>query len=73
MTERDEAELRRQLQAAMPRADQALRRDLWPDVEALLNKTKPQPVPWFDWILLGAATAGLIGLPQIIPVLLYHL
>jgi hypothetical protein len=72
MSDYDETELRRYLKSAMPAVDLELRRDLWPDVEKRLNKTE-RSIPWFDWILLGAATAGLIGLPQIIPVLLYHL
>ena len=72
MNDNDETELRRQLRTAVPKVDLELRRDLWPHVEKRLNKTE-RPVPWFDWILLGAAAAGLIGLPQIIPVLLYHL
>jgi hypothetical protein len=73
MNDHDEAELRQRLKSAMPKADPELRRDLWPDVEKGLRNTEQQSVPWFDWILLGAAAAGLISLPQIIPVLLYHL
>jgi hypothetical protein len=72
MNGHDESELRRHLKAAVPAADMELRRDLWPEVEKRLNKTA-RSVPWCDWVLLGAAAAGLIGLPQIIPVLLYHL
>jgi len=30
-------------------------------------------VPWFDWALLAAATASLLFVPQMIPMLLYHL
>jgi hypothetical protein len=72
MIDHDEIELRRYLRAGMPAMDLELRRDLWSDIEGRLEKNDKR-VPWFDWILLGAAAAGLIGLPQIIPVLLYHL
>jgi hypothetical protein len=72
MNDSEENELRRQLKAALPAVDLELRRDLWPDVEKRSAKNEKR-IPWFDWILLGAAAAGLIGLPQIIPMLLYHL
>lgn len=68
----DDLELRRFLKDSMPAADLELRRDLWPDLEKRLDE-RQKAVPWFDWILLGAAAAGLIALPQIVPVLLYHL
>jgi hypothetical protein len=72
MNDHDEIELRRYLRAGLPAMDLELRRDLWSDIEGRLEKNDKR-VPWFDWFLLGAAAAGLIGLPQIIPVLLYHL
>jgi hypothetical protein len=72
MNDNEEMELRQYLKATLPAVDRELRRDLWPDLEKRLAKSK-NTVPWFDWILLGAAAAGLIALPQIVPVLLYHL
>jgi hypothetical protein len=72
MNDNEEMELRQYLKAALPAMDLELRRDLWPDVEKRLEKNE-KSMPWFDWILLGAAAAGLIALPQIVPVLLYHL
>jgi len=72
MSEKDELELRKYLQANVPAVDLELRRDLWADVTRSLEK-KEKRVPWFDWILLGAAAACLVFLPQIVPMLLYHL
>jgi hypothetical protein len=72
MSENDEMELRGYLKANVPAVDVELRRDLWADVARGLEKNEKQ-VPWFDWILLGAAAACLIFLPQIVPMLLYHL
>jgi hypothetical protein len=72
MSENDEMELRKYLKANVPAADLELRHDLWADVAWRLEKNE-KPVPWFDWILLGAAAAGLVFLPQIVPMLLYHL
>jgi len=56
----------------VPAADVELRRDLWVDVARRLEQNE-KPVPWFDWVLLGAAAACLIFSPQIVPMLLYHL
>jgi len=72
MNENDELELRRYLKANVPAANVELRRDLWANVVRRLEQNEKR-VPWFDWILLGAATACLIFLPQIVPMLLYHL
>jgi hypothetical protein len=68
----DEIEVRRFLQGSVPRADGRLGRDLWPEVWQRMEKSQAR-VPWFDWVLLGAAALGLIGVPQMIPMLLYHL
>jgi hypothetical protein len=72
MNEKDDLELRKYLQANVPAVDLELRRDLWGDV-ALKFEEKKESVTWFDWLLLGSAVACLIGLPQIIPMLLYQL
>ena len=72
MSEFDELELRKYLKVNVPAADVELRRDLWVDVAPRLEQNE-KPVPWFDWVLLGAAAACLIFSPQIVPMLLYHL
>lgn len=72
MSESNQGELRRYLKKRVPAADLELRRDLWPAVLGRMEKGE-RPIPWFDWVLLGAATACLICLPQMIPMLLYHL
>ncbi len=72
MKDNNEMELRQRLKSSLPAVDLELRRDLWSEVERRFDAPEKR-VPWFDWILLGAATAGLIALPQIIPIFLYHL
>jgi hypothetical protein len=72
VSESNEGELRRYLKKNVPAADLELRRDLWTAVVSRMQKDE-RHVPWFDWVLLGAATACLICLPQMIPMLLYHL
>jgi hypothetical protein len=72
VNENREIELRRYLQKSVPAADAELRRDLWPTVVRRIEKGD-RGVPWFDWVLLGAAAACAIGLPHMIPMLLYHL
>jgi hypothetical protein len=72
MNENKETEIRRFLKENVPAADLELRRDLWPAVFGRMEKGE-RHVPWFDWVLLGAATACVICLPQMIPMLLYHL
>jgi len=66
-------ELREKLRGAIPAIGQAeLRRDLWPDMLRRMERPKIR-VPWFDWALLGVATAAAIFFPAVIPALLYHL
>jgi hypothetical protein len=72
VSESNEGELRRYLKKNVPAADLELRRDLWTAVVRRME-TYERHMPWFDWVLLGAATACLISLPQMIPMLLYHL
>ena len=66
-------DLREELRRALPPlGQQELRRDLWPDM--LQRLEWPQfRVPWFDWALLGVASAVAIFFPALIPALLYHL
>ena len=62
-------------QAIAPARDTELRRDLWPQMLARIEK-QPEPlytVPWFDWALAAILSAVLIFFPGSIPVLLYHL
>ena len=62
-------------QAIAPMKDSELRRDLWPQMLAKLEK-QPAPVhaiPWFDWALAALAGATLLFFPGIIPALFYHL
>ena len=66
-------ELREKLRAALPALGQPeLRSDLWPDMLRRLEQP-PVRVPWFDWVLLGVASAVAIFFPALIPALLYHL
>jgi hypothetical protein len=72
VNEDNEIELREYLKKNVPTADLEMRQDLWPAMARRLEKNEKR-VPWFDWVLLGAAAACLIFVPQIIPMLLYHL
>jgi hypothetical protein len=72
VNENDEIELRRFLKKSVPAADLELRPDLWPAAARRMERDAKH-VPWFDWVLLGATAACLICLPQMIPMLLYHL
>jgi hypothetical protein len=66
-------ELREKLRGAMPAIGQAeLRRDLWPDMRRRIERPQVR-VPWFDWALLGVATATAIFFPALITALLYQL
>jgi hypothetical protein len=55
-----------------PVGSHELQRDLWPAMLRRLDQPAFQ-VPWWDWTLLGAATALLLFFPGIIAALLYHL
>ena len=72
MNEMNESELQRLLKKNVLAADLELRRDLWPGLVQRMERNEKR-VPWFDWVLLGAATACVIFVPQMIPMLLYHL
>jgi len=72
VNETNEVKLRELLKKSMEPADLELRRDLWPEIVRRREKGERR-VPWFDWVLLAAATAGLLFVPQMIPMLLYHL
>jgi hypothetical protein len=72
VNESDDIEVRRFLKQSVPRADLELGRDLWPEMLQRMEKSE-RSVPWFDWVLLGAAALSLVCVPQMIPMLLYHL
>lgn len=66
-------DLRAKLRGALPAISQPeLRRDLWSDMLRRLERPQVR-VPWFDWALLGVASAAAIYFPALIPALLYHL
>ena len=66
-------DLREKLRGTQPPIGQPeLRRDLWPEMLRRLERPKIR-VPWFDWALLGVASAVAIFFPALIPTLLYHL
>jgi len=76
----EECDLREKLRSAVPpMKDAELRRDLWPQMLKRIEQAPgsglpwPMRVPWFDWALLGVASAALIFFPAVIPALLYHL
>lgn len=62
------AEALRRAVPPMPR--DGPRRDLWPD---LARRMTGRRVPWFDWMVGAAAVAASVGLPAVVPTLLYLL
>jgi len=67
-------DVRSKLRSAIPPLQEAeLKRDLWPAMLARLNEPSRIRVPWFDWLLLGAAGVLVFIFPGLIPALLYHL
>ena len=53
-----------------PTPEEGLQRDLWPDV---VRRMTVRRVAWFDWIVAAAAVAASVGLPTVVPTLLYLL
>jgi hypothetical protein len=72
MTEMNDFEFRELLKKGVAPANTRLEGDLWPALLRRVEKDE-KAVPWFDWVLLGAMAASLLFLPQMIPMLLYHL
>lgn len=64
--------IRTLLKQAMPRLDDELQRDLWPQMLRRLEQ-RTTAVPWFDWALVALLLAVLLLSPRDIPLLLYHL
>jgi hypothetical protein len=76
MNEMNDRELGAILKKSIPAANRELQRDLWPSMLRRLEKNEsslPHSIPWFDWVLLGAMVASVLLVPQMIPMLLYHL
>jgi len=73
MNDQEYEQFRKKLRAAIPLLRRPeLGRDLWPDMLARMNEPRMR-VPWYDWVLLGAAGVGACFFPGLIPALLYHL
>jgi hypothetical protein len=72
MTEYDDHQIREALKQSFPRVNTELRRDLWPAVLRKLD-TRPTPVPWYDWALIGLSAGMFLLFPQLILVFAYHL
>ena len=71
MNEYDE-KLRELLRSAMPPVDsREPERDLWPRMLARLER-RPARIPWWDFALAGAALAGLVVFPEMIPWVLWQ-
>ena len=65
--------LRRLLKDALP-PDQSsdLARDLWPQMLRRLDQ-QPARVSAWDWAVAALLAAGCLLVPELLPVLLYHL
>jgi hypothetical protein len=70
MTE-DDRQIGKTLKEAFPPVNTELRRDLWPAVLRKIN-SRPDPVPWYDWALLGLSASVFLFYPRMILVLAYH-
>lgn len=53
-----------------PVPEEGPRRDLWPDV---MRRVTARRIDWFDWIVAAAAVGVSLGLPTVVPALLYLL
>lgn len=56
--------------AVRPMPQAGPRRDLWPD---LARRMTGHRVAWFDWMVAAAAVGASVGLPAVVPTLLYLL
>ena len=72
MNEHDDRQIREALKRSFPPINTGLGRDLWPGVLRKLD-TRPAPVPWYDWALLGLSASVLLFFPGLILVFAYHL
>jgi len=58
--------------AIPPMTNPELSKDLWPQMLRRLDEP-PSRVPWFDWALAALVAIWALALPQMIPILLFHL
>ena len=58
--------------AIPPVEDAQLKRDLWPQMLARLDR-QPVRVSWLDWALVALALAWCVVFPEAIPGLFYQL
>ena len=72
MTDHDYRRIREALKQSFPPVRTELGRDLWPAVLRKLD-TRPTPVPWYDWALIGLSAGMCLLFPQLILVFAYHL
>lgn len=72
MNDREMDELKSLLKEALPPVEEELRRDLWPSMLRRLDE-RTVHVPWWDWLLLSAASLLILLFPGVLPALLYHL
>lgn len=73
MNDKEIGEMKKVMKEVFPPAgDAELRRDLWPAMQARLERSATR-VPWWDWVLLAGASLAILFFPGIIPALLYHL
>ena len=73
MSDREMEEMKKLAKEALPpMRDAELARDLWPAMLERLS-TQRRGMPWWDWVLLAGASAGIWFAPGVIPAFLYHL
>lgn len=72
MSDQELEKIKSLLKEAYPAQNAELRRDLWPEMQERLSQPTMR-VPWWDWVLLAAASAMILLFPGVIPALLYHL
>jgi len=72
MEQPDDREIREALKQSFQPVNAGLGRDLWPAVLRRLD-SRPAPVPWYDWALLGLSASALGFFPRLVLVLAYHL
>jgi hypothetical protein len=71
--EKDMDFVRAQLRQALPPApDAELERDLWPRMLRRIDES-PGPFGWLEAALIASIAASMIALPELLPVMLFHL
>ena len=72
MNEQDERQICQALKQSFPSVQAELGRDLWPEILRKLD-SRPIPVPWYDWALIGVSASVFLFFPQLLLVFAYHL